>query len=130
MDAYVVDTHSLVWFITEDDKLSKKAERVLDQAEAAEVEVLVPIIVLAETTYISQKKKVEITIDEVLERIRQGDGFAIVPFDFSIFQTTLKLPEDWEIHDRIIAATACYYGAKLVTRDRVMRASDEIETVW
>lgn len=56
--------------------------------------------------------------------------FAIVPFDFSIFQMTLKLPEGWEIHDRIIAATACYYGAKLVTRDEVLQTSDEIETVW
>ena len=71
---------------------------------------------VSQPAYISQKKRVEITIDEILERIRQGGGFAIVPFDFSIFQTTLKLPEEWEIHDRIIAATACYYGAKLVNQ--------------
>ena len=92
MDKYVADTHSLIWFISEGDKLSKKAGRVLELAEESKVEVLIPTIVLAEITYIAQKKKVKISIDEVLERIQQGSGFAVVPFDLPVFQTLLKLP--------------------------------------
>jgi predicted nucleic acid-binding protein len=130
MDTYVVDTHSLVWFITEDNKLSKEASQVLERAERAEVEVLIPTIVLAEITYIAQKKKVKITINEVLKRIQEGDGFAVVPFDFPIFQMVLKLPEDWEIHDRIIVATARYYRAQLITKDETLQKSGKIETVW
>jgi predicted nucleic acid-binding protein len=130
MEAYVVDAHSLIWFITEDDRLSKQAEHLLDLAEKAEVEVLVPTIVLAEITYIAQKRKVQVTINEVLERIEQGDGFAITPFDFAIFQIMLQLPEEWEIHDLIIAATARYYKARLITKDRALQDSSEIETIW
>lgn len=130
MDTYVVDTHSLIWFITENHTLSKKASQILEEAEKAEVEVLIPTIVLAEITYIAQKKKVKITVNEVLERIQEGDGFMVVPFDFPIFQIVLKLSEDWEIHDRIIAATARYYGAQLITKDETLRKSSKIETVW
>lgn len=125
MDTYVVDTHTLIWFITENHTLSKRASQILEQAEKAEVEVLIPTIVLAEITYIAQKKKVKITVNEVLERIQEGDGFIVVPFDFPIFQIVLKLPEDWEIHDRIIAATARYYGAQLITKDETLRKSSK-----
>ena len=130
MDTYVVDTHSLIWFIAENYTLSKRGSQILEKAEKAEVEVLIPTIVLAEITYIAQKKKVKITVNEVLERIQEGDGFMVVPFDFPIFQIVLKLPEDWEIHDRIIAATARYYGAQLITKDKSLRKSGKIETVW
>ena len=130
MDIYVVDAHGLIWFITESSKLSQRAAQILEKAENVEVEVLIPTIVLAEITYIAQKKRVEVTIDEVLERIQQGNGFAIVPFDFPVFQVSLQMPEDWEIHDRIIAATARYYDAKLITKDEILQKSDEVETIW
>jgi len=130
METYVVDTHSLIWFISEDDRLSERAEHLLDQAEAAEVQMLIPTIVLAEITYIAQRKKVEITIDDVLELIEQGSGFIIVPFDFLIFRTMLQLPDEWEIHDRIIGATGHYYKAMLITKDMVLSNSKEIRTVW
>ena len=130
MEVYVADTHGLVWFITEDDRLSEHAKRLFEQAENAEIQVLIPTIVLAETAYIAQKKRTKVTIDEGLEFIDQGSGFAIVPFDFSIFQIMLQLPNDWEIHDRIIGSTTRYYKATLITKDMVLRNSEEAKTTW
>ena len=130
METYVVDAHSLVWFIAEDERLSLIAKRILEQAEEAEVQVLIPTVVLAEITHISRKKRVSITIDEVLDRIDQSSGFVIVPFDFPIFQTMLKLPKEWELHDLIIGATARYYRSKLITKDSVLQNSLEIEIIW
>lgn len=130
MDTYVVDTHVLAWFIGEDKRLSPKAEQILSQAEAGEAQVLIPTLVLAELTHIAQKKRVAVTIEELLDKIERGDGFTIVSFDFPIFQTMLKLPENWDIHDRIIAATASYYQAILITRDEMLRDSSELKTVW
>ena len=42
----------------------------------------------------------------------------------------LQLPENWDIHDRIIAATASYYQAILITRDEMLRDSSELKTIW
>ena len=130
MEVYVVDSHALLWFITEDKRLSSVAEQILDRAEVGEVMVFVPTIVLAEINNIVRKKNLEITIEEILDRIEQGDGLAIAAFDLTVFQTMLRLPQNWEIHDRIIAATAVYSEAKLITRDEVLRNADEIETLW
>ncbi|RJR27579.1 PIN domain-containing protein [candidate division WWE3 bacterium] len=130
METYVADAHTLIWFLAEDERLSENAKRLLEQAEEARVQVLLPTVVLAEITYIAQKKKVEITIDEVLERIEQGDGFVVVPFDFAIFRTMLQLPDEWDIHDRIIGATSQYYNAILITKDKVLQDSERVETVW
>lgn len=130
MDTYVVDTHALAWFVSEDNRLSPKAREILSQAEAGEVHVLIPTLVLAELTHIAQKKKISLTIEKLLEKINQGDGFTIVSFDFPIVQTMLQLPENWDIHDRIIAATASYYQAILITRDEILRNASDINTVW
>jgi predicted nucleic acid-binding protein len=99
MDVYVVDTQALVWFIAEDPKLSAQPRTILEGAEEAEVEVLVPTIVLAEVAYIAQKKRVKVAIEEVLKRLEEGDGFAIVPFDLALFREMLRLPQEWEIHE-------------------------------
>ncbi len=130
MNSYVVDTHALAWFVSEDKRLSLKAKNILSQGEAGEIQVLIPTLVLAELTHIAHKKRVAITIEELLEQINQGDGFTIVAFDFPIFQTILQLPGNWDIHDRIIAATASYYQAILITRDDMLQHYSELETVW
>ena len=41
-----------------------------------------------------------------------------------------RLPEIPEMHDRLIAAEALIRGAPLVTRDAILTASPQIETVW
>lgn len=130
MDTYVVDTHSLIWFIAEDSRLSKKSNEILEKAEKGEVDVLVPTLVLAEIAYIASRKRVRVTLNKILECIQKGDGFVIVPFDFQVFQISLDMPERWEIHDKIIAATARYYNAELITRDTALQKSNEIKTVW
>jgi PIN domain nuclease of toxin-antitoxin system len=46
------------------------------------------------------------------------------------FQAMLTLPKEWDIHDRIIGATASYYQTTLITRDEMLRASTKIQTLW
>lgn len=130
MDTYVVDTHALAWFISKDQRLSLKAEEILTQAENGEVKVLIPTLVMAELTHIAEKRRVTVTIEELLDKINQGDGFTIVGFDFPIFQQMLTLPKDWDIHDRLIAATASYYQTTLITREQILANFPELKTIW
>lgn len=154
MEVYVVDSHALLWFLTRNPKLSPVARQILKQAEVGEVMVFVPTIVLAELDNIVRQKNLEITlfeiinkakegkeldrgklekeeikIEEIIDRIEQGDGFAIADLDLNVVQRMIKLPR-WENHDKIIAATAIYLEAKLITKNEVLQNADEIETVW
>jgi predicted nucleic acid-binding protein len=42
----------------------------------------------------------------------------------------LSLPESWNIHDQIIAATANFYEAILISRDEILQTSEAIEILW
>lgn len=89
MDMYVIDTHGLVWFMTLDTRLSNAAQKILEQAEADETQVLIPTIVLAECMYIAQKKRVEIGIEKILQRIEKWDEFSVASLDLTVFQMTI-----------------------------------------
>jgi PIN domain nuclease of toxin-antitoxin system len=130
MDTYLVDTHALAWFIAEDKRLSSLVESLLNQAQEGEIQILIPTLVLAELMHIAEKGKVKVTVEQILEQINQGDGFTVVAFDFPVFQAMLTLPKEWDIHDRVIAATASYYQTTLITRDEMLRASSKIKTLW
>jgi len=130
VETYVVDTHALAWFIGNDKRLSSRVEQILDRAEVGEVQVLIPTLVLAELTHLAQRRRIAVTVEDLLNQIRKGNGFTIVAFDFAIFQMMLTLPNDWDIHDRIIAATARFYRVVLMTRDDVLRGYADLETVW
>jgi len=130
MDTFVADTHALAWFIAEDSRLSPLAHEVLSAAEVGDAQVLVSTLVLAELTYIAQRQRVPVGMEEVMARLEAGDGFAIVPFDLPTFQRLLELPSHWDIHDRIIAATAKLYEATLISRDTMLRDSAIIKVLW
>ncbi len=127
---FVIDTHALAWFFAEDDRLSQRVEELLSAAEQGTIQILIPTLVLAELTLIVARGRVPVSIPDVLAAIAQLPSFTIVDFDFPIFLEFLKLPDRWDLHDRIIAATANYYSVQLLTRDEMLRSSDQIETLW
>lgn len=130
MEIFVTDTHALAWFFAEDARLSPRVDELLSQAEISATQILIPTIVLAELTLIAQKQRVPISMTTILEALHQTSSFIIVDFDFSVFQVFLELPPTWDLHDRIIAATAKRYSAKLITRDEVLQNSHDLETIW
>jgi PIN domain nuclease of toxin-antitoxin system len=44
MQIYVVDAHALAWFVSEDKRLSAQVNYILEQAEGATIQVLIPTI--------------------------------------------------------------------------------------
>jgi PIN domain nuclease of toxin-antitoxin system len=128
MKIYVIDTHALAWFFAQDSRLSSTIDDILTQAEDGETQILIPTLVLAELTLIAQKQRVPISMTAILDEIQQTSGF--VDFDFAVFQRFIELPPEWDLHDRIIAATAKQYNVTLITRDQVLQDSAAIETLW
>jgi len=115
METFITDAHSLAWFISQSPKISAQAIEIFRKAENADVEVLIPTIVLAELLYLSERKKISIGVAEILRLIQESSGFVVVPFDWQVFEAMQSLPTELEIHDRIIAATAKVYSGKVTT---------------
>ena len=61
--------------------------------------------------------------------IQEYAEFEIVGFGEEVLNEAMKLKKIKEIHDRIIVATARYYGAGVLTKDRIISDSGEVGTL-
>lgn len=127
---FVVDTHPLLWHLTEDVKLGRRAKEVLDKTDRGEITVIVPTIVLAEALFILEKKRADLEFKDVLKKIARSLNYAAYPLDLQIILKCQELKKIPEIHDRIIVATAKILGAKVLTRNRKIAKSGEVEVMW
>jgi len=124
---YVLDTHVLIWYFTGSRRLKSRARKVIDECLARGGRLLVPTIVLSEALDIAEKGKVEFDFLAMYRHIQEEPAFTVIGFSPEIFAETLKVKRIREIHDRIITATARFYGAGVITKDRIIRGSGEVE---
>ena len=92
--------------------------------------MIVPAVVLAEIMFIAKKAKVSITFEETLEKIEEYENFYIAPLDIDILKVADKIEAGMEMHDKLIIATALYFEAVLITRDRQIKESKIVSTIW
>lgn len=128
-----VDTHALVWFFAGDARLSAKARAMMD---ADDLELLVPVIGLAEACWLIDRGKSSIPSAAALLAAMDDDGrFNVVPMDRAILERANLLATIPEMHDRLIIATVLElqgFGETipLVTKDSIICASGLIATIW
>lgn len=126
---YVPDTHILIWYLIGSRRLSDELRNTIDQARLEGGRLLIPTMVLAEAFHLAAKNRIEFDFDELYQLVQTEPEFEIVDFSIGVFREMLRIRRVPEIHDRIIAATARYYDAYLLTRDGVIRSSDEVNTL-
>jgi PIN domain nuclease of toxin-antitoxin system len=126
---FITDTHSLVWYFTEDPRLSKNAFEAFE-GTIKEGTVVVPAVVLAEIMYIAKRGRITLTFEETLKKIEEYENFSVAPLDTDILKTADRIETDMEMHDKLIVATALYYEAKLITRDEQIRKAGIVPVVW
>lgn len=125
---YCLDTHCLVWYFTGQESLPIKVKQILDQIFSGETRCFISAIVLLETFHLSLKKK-GFNFPEFLKKLRLVN-IIIVPLDKVVLSACYKLPENLEIHDRVIAATAKSTNSILLTKDQVLRGFFPLKTLW
>ena len=126
---YVVDTHVLIWYFTGSTRLLPALKERIERARSQGGRLLVPTIVLAEALDIAEKGRVRFDFAQMYRLIQDEAEFEIVDFGQEIFDETVRVKSIEDIHDRVIVATARYYGAGVLTKDHVIRGSGEVETL-
>jgi PIN domain nuclease of toxin-antitoxin system len=125
---YVLDTHVLIWYFIGSKRLTAEVKERIDEIVREGGCLLVPTIVLAEALDVAEKGRVEFDFDSMYRLIQMDPGFEITDFGIEIFDEMLQIETVKEIHDRLIVATARFYGAGILTKDRIIRHSAEITT--
>ncbi len=127
---FVTDTHSFLWYLSQEEKLGMNALNVFEEAEKGNATILVPTIVLAEAFHVCTVKGIALKFSKLLEKIEVGRNFTSVPLDFNVIKQIQKLDKVKELHDKIIVATAQLLDAKLITKDKEITKSKYVEVVW
>lgn len=126
---YVTDTHSLVWYFTEDKHLSRKAFDAFESTIREGV-IIIPSIVLAEIIYIYKKGRINLSFKETLQKLDYYNNFEIIPLNVEILKTVDSFNINMEMHDKIIVATALNFKAGLITKDEDIKKSGIVSVVW
>ena len=132
--AIVADTHAIVWYLVEPERLSQVALDALEESIAAGEPVYISAISLIEICYLIEKRRIA---TDLLQRILAvlndpNPSLVVVPIDLAISIAIREIDRDTvpDMPDRIIAATALHLNLPLVTRDRKIRAEGAIVTIW
>ena len=128
--SYVLDTHALIWFLTSDSKLGKKALELLRNADDERETIIIPTVVLAEVLHICEKKKVALKFKEILKKINDSSNYIIYDLNLEVILKLEELDKINELHDRIIIATSILSDSKIITKDEIIRNSNYVEVVW
>lgn len=123
----LADTHALIWYLFDEERLSSEGRAALDGAIAAGFPILASAISVIEIVYLEEKRRISAGAEE---RIRQAceaenPSIEIVAVDARVAYGLhhVSRTDVPDMPDRIIAATAVSLGVPLVTRDGKIRAS-------
>lgn len=126
-----LDTHVWLWWTAEPAKLSRPAQDAIDHAEQIGVATIScwEVTMLAEAGLIELDRPAGVWIEQALADVRTQS----LPLTSTVAVRAALLGREGlsgDPADRIIYATSRNTGARLITRDRSLRAFDPRGTIW
>ena len=128
-NSYVSDTMALVLWI-EKRKLSPLVKSIFKNIESGKAKLYIPAIVLAEIGYLSERKRIEISLTDIKRVLKNSENIEITSLSADIIYSAFEIGDIPELHDRLISATARNLRLELITNDKVMANSKFVKTIW
>jgi len=133
MIAGVADTHTALWYLFADARISDAAKSFIDNASASRQKIAISTISLAEVVYLIEKNRLSASAyNAVTEALDDPDHvFTEAVLSAAIVRSmrSVSRAEVPEMPDRIVAATAVYFDVPVLSRDRRILTSS-IRAIW
>jgi PIN domain nuclease of toxin-antitoxin system len=128
----LVDTHVVVWLAFDQDQISRKARRAIEEARNNADGLAISDITLLELAALASKDRIhlEISLESFLQEVEAR--FVVLPITGRACARAIGFPASYpkDPADRIIGATALVEGLRLITADREIRQSKTVQTIW
>ena len=82
-----------------------------------------------EIMYLSEKNRISIDLSKTLSIISEMQGYQIIDLNMEIIKTASQI-KFYELHDRMIIASAKWLGIPLITSDSLFTNIKDIEVIW
>jgi PIN domain nuclease of toxin-antitoxin system len=129
----LLDTHVLVWAMTEPRRISRAAASAIRRGRAGGG-LGIAAITLWELALIFARGQVRAagTVENSIQLMIDSAGVSVRPLTPTIATLATQFPEDYprDPADRLIGATARAEGLILITRDEQIRKSKLLKTIW
>lgn len=126
---YLVDTVALVRHFAGNPNIGRRARTVFREIETNKDTIIVSVVTLMEILYLSEKGRINVDLSNTLERIRSSLIYDVINLTPDILLTA-KTVEFYELHDRLILATAKYLDIPVISSDSRFSEIVDIRTIW
>lgn len=129
----IADTHTTIWYLYSDRRLGKAASDFIDSTIAKGDHIGISAMSIAEMIYLAEKGRIPTSTARDLydATVNPKAVLQIVPLDehVAMKMTEISRKDLPDLPDRVIAATALFYGIPVLSRDGRIRSLD-IKTIW
>ena len=126
----VTDTHSLIWYLESDKKLSKKARGAFFYLEKGKGRLIISTVVFLETLVLVEKKRVKFSWKDFYAKLSKFSNTNIYPVNENVIRKIPKINPLLELHDRILVTTAVLCNAPLISKDPEITKTKGIRIIW
>jgi PIN domain nuclease of toxin-antitoxin system len=127
----LLDTHVVVWLTIEPKKLPKAAGRLIAETRANSNGIAIADTTLWELAMLTTLGRIKPAIPLGLYLRRVENMFEVIPITGAVAERSTQFSEKYprDPSDRLIGATASVHGISLVTRDKAIIRSGEVNCV-
>jgi len=127
---YLADTVAIVRHLRGHPALGPQAAQILRDADAGNHHVYLSAITLMEVLYLSEAKRVDVRLDELIRHVSSSVNYEIVPVNADVVLAAAEVDDVPELHDRIIVGTAEWLRVPILTGDGIISESRHVKTIW
>lgn len=129
----VLDTHTLIWWVTGDASLSKKARTAIEREKSGGAIIISSISAWEISMLVAHGRLVlSMDVSSWLATVAEIESVRFFPVDVEIAIKSIELPGEFhkDPADRMIVATARKLAVSLVTKDDKMLSYPHVKTIW
>lgn len=133
MISAIADTHTIIWYLYDDIRISEKAKKFIEATSEQGNQIGISTITLVEIVYLIEKGRIEHrALAKINSELQDNESvLREIPLTNEIVLELAQIERNSipDMPDRIIAATALHLDVPLLSRDEKIKNS-LVETIW
>jgi PIN domain nuclease of toxin-antitoxin system len=127
---YLADTVAIIHHLRRHPALGHQAAQILHDTDVGQHHVYISAITLMEVLYLSEARKIDVGLQELVKHVSNSTNYVVVPVDADIVLAAVGIDDVPELHDRIIVATASHLDVPILTGGQIISQSRHVRTIW